>query len=102
LTETSRLVASLVPEKETFLDKAKTMHHTLLQEDTSTAKVLGARAVEAMDGFCLPEGWVLKTTQTTHKRNTSKKSLSWGWKRVTSKTLRKCQKIRIWREKQTG
>ena len=39
----------MVPEKETLLDKAKTTYHTLLQEDTSTAKALGQRAVKATE-----------------------------------------------------
>ena len=63
----------LMPEKETLLDKAKKTYHTLLQEDTSTAKALVARAVEATDGFCLPEGWVLKTAKKSARFNDAQK-----------------------------
>jgi len=63
----------MVPEKETFLDKAKKTYHTLLHENTSTTKVLGARAVEATDGFCLPEGWALKTAKKSARFNDAQK-----------------------------
>ena len=63
----------MVPEKETLLDKAKTTYHTLLQEDTSTAKALGERAVKATDGFCLPEGWALKTARKSARFNDAQK-----------------------------
>lgn len=49
------------PEKDTLLDKIKKTYHTLLQEDSSTAKALGVKVVEATDGFCLPEGLALKS-----------------------------------------
>ena len=37
----------MMPEKrDTLVDKAKKTYHTLLQEDTSTAKALGVTAVD--------------------------------------------------------
>lgn len=59
----------MMPEK----DKGKKTYHTLLQEDTSTAKALGERAVEATDGFCLPEGWALKTAKNSARFNGARK-----------------------------
>jgi len=63
----------MMPEKETLLDKAKKTYHTLLQEDTSTAKALGARVVESTDGVCLPEGWALKTAKKSTRFNEAQK-----------------------------
>ena len=63
----------LMSEKETLLDKAKKTYHALLQEDTSTAKALEARAVEAKDGFCLREGWALKTAKKSARFNDAQK-----------------------------
>ena len=53
----------MLPEKETLLDKAKKAYHTLLQEDISTSKALGASAVESTEGDILPEGWALKSAK---------------------------------------
>lgn len=61
------------PEKETLLDKAKKTYHSLLQEDSSTAKALGVKAVEATDGFCLPEGWALKSAKKSARFNDAQK-----------------------------
>ena len=63
----------MMPEKETLLDKAKKTYHTLLQEDTSAAKALGVKAVEATDGFCLPEGWALKSARKSARFNDAQK-----------------------------
>ena len=63
----------MVPEKETLLDKAKKTYHTLLQEGNSTAKLLGVREVEATDGFCLPEGWALKTAKKSARFSDAQK-----------------------------
>ena len=49
-------MCKMLPEKETLLDKAKEAYHTLLQEGISTAKALGASAVESTEGVILPEG----------------------------------------------
>ena len=57
------------PEKDTLLDKVKKTYHTLLQEDSSTAKALGVKAVEATDGFCLPEGSALKSAKQSARFN---------------------------------
>ena len=61
------------PEKETLLDKAKKTYHTLLQEDSSTTKTLEVKAVEATDGFCLPEGWALKSAKKSARFNDAQK-----------------------------
>ena len=53
----------MMAEKETLLDKAKKVYHTLLQEGISTAKELGAGAVKATECVSLSEGWALKTTR---------------------------------------
>ena len=63
----------MMPEKETLLDKAKKTYHTLLQEDVSNAKSLGASVVETTDGVSLPEGWALKTAKKSTRFNEAQK-----------------------------
>ena len=47
----------MMPEKENLIDKAKRTYHALLEEDTSTAKALGAGTVEVtMESACLRVG----------------------------------------------